>query len=118
MTVAQCASYCHDRNFRIAGVEFGIECFCGQELLNPEFARRGGCDKACGGDSTLACGGEGRIQVYVGLELPDVLRPKVLAGTNLFNHYISIGCYSDSYDLRSLTGYTYEADGMTADDCA
>jgi len=113
-----CAQYCYENNFRVAGVEFGQECFCGQELLNPEIAALSDCNQACAGDSTLACGAPNRVGVYLGVERPDVLRPELLVGTNLMNRYISYGCYSDSYDSRSLTGYSYTSNNMTASACA
>lgn len=118
VTPAQCANYCYQKNFRVAAVEFGQECFCGQELLDPEYAKATDCNQACAGDSTQTCGAKDRLNVYLGVDRPDVLRPKLLAGTNLLNQYISVGCYSDSYSSRALTGYTYSANSMTASTCA
>jgi WSC domain len=118
VTPSQCASWCYSQQFRVAGVEFGIECFCGEELLNPDYAPPGDCNEACAGDSTKTCGQENRLNVYVGVDTPDVLRPEVLAGTDILDQYISVGCYSDSYDSRTLTGYNYTTPDMTPDACA
>ncbi|KAG8865629.1 hypothetical protein FRC20_009630 [Serendipita sp. 405] len=118
VTPALCASFCYSKNYRLAGVEHGNECYCGQQLLNPDYAKASDCSQACAGDSTQTCGGEDRLNVYFGVDRPDVLRPKILAGTNLLNQYISVGCYSDSYDVRTFSGYTYTANDMTASSCA
>lgn len=113
-----CTNYCYENKFRFAGVEFGQECFCGQGLLNnPENATLSDCNQACFGDSTQSCGAPNRLSIYVGLERPDTLRPQVLVGTSIRNQYVSFGCYSDNYDTRSLTGYSYTADDMTPSAC-
>lgn len=45
---------------------------------------------------------EDKLNVYVLVDRPNTLRPKILAGTNIWNQYISTGCYSDSYDARAV----------------
>ena len=59
MSHAICAALCHERGFGIAGVEYGHQCFCGDEL-RPGAARVGVEEcvaMPCTADATQGCGG-------------------------------------------------------------
>lgn len=123
MTPTACTKFCRDQKYRLAGVEHGNECWCGVHLVSPELASpvlstSSDCAQACSGDSTSVCGDDDRINVYGAVDDPNVLDPAILVGTNLLNQYLSVGCYSDSYEKRLLDGYSFEADDMTATKCA
>ena len=119
MTPAICTKFCHEHKYRVAGLEHGNECWCATHIVAPELASSSSeCGQACSGDSTSICGDDDRINVYGGVDDPDVLAPKILVGTNLLNQYLSVGCYSDSYEKRLLSGSSFEAEDMTATKCA
>ncbi|KAH9939393.1 uncharacterized protein BXZ73DRAFT_89050 [Epithele typhae] len=64
-TPAECVSSCAAAGFGYAGVEFGNECHCGTGFDEALVAAPpDGCNMACAGDETLACGGPWGIQVY------------------------------------------------------
>jgi len=44
MTVELCAGYCKD--YRYFGVEYGYQCFCGNDILSPGVVATG-CNEAC-----------------------------------------------------------------------
>ena len=70
MTVDKCKNQCTHRNYKFAGVEFAIECWCGNDrptLPAPDTD----CSMPCSGDKSEMCGGGHRINVYqLGNPLP------------------------------------------------
>ena len=68
LTGQTCADYCAEMNpeFAVAGVEYGVQCFCGMEMhaqskLNDPAHK---CDMVCGGNSAEKCGGGCALTVY------------------------------------------------------
>lgn len=65
MTVEDCVSTCSDAGLPLAGVEFGLQCFCGNAVLyNHLQISDAECTTACGGDPHELCGGSGAINLY------------------------------------------------------
>jgi hypothetical protein len=66
MTVEVCVNTCAAGNFTVAGVEFGVQCFCGYEIINAGSiaSNQGDCSQPCGGNSAELCGGGNRMNVY------------------------------------------------------
>ncbi|KAI0364868.1 galactose oxidase [Pilatotrama ljubarskyi] len=65
MTVASCIAACKEQNFTLAGLEFSVQCFCGDTLIDGAVpAVEDTCNMGCGGNSTQACGGPNRLSVY------------------------------------------------------
>ena len=52
MTISRCLTLCSNEGFALAGVEYGIECYCGQSL------RTGSSVKATS-ECNMACAGNG-----------------------------------------------------------
>ena len=51
--------------FAYAGVQFGRECFCGNNPPPPDkIVDKSQCDTKCSGDQDLICGGSLRMNVY------------------------------------------------------
>jgi len=69
MTVQSCAAFCKAGEFAYFGVEFGNECYCGNEL-GGEVAPEEECGHLCLGDSSLWCGGPNRLNVYEAAAAP------------------------------------------------
>ncbi|KAF1349914.1 hypothetical protein BDV97DRAFT_377089 [Delphinella strobiligena] len=64
MTVESCLAYCQTRGYHYAGLEYGDQCFCGNNL--PEKAAPvegvlGNCITTCHGNSSEYCGGGLRL---------------------------------------------------------
>ena len=65
MTVQMCLSICAKKGFRYSGLEWGYECYCGDEESDyfqwtwPDL-----CDNQCTGDSTQICGGSNALSLY------------------------------------------------------
>ncbi|KIP01605.1 hypothetical protein PHLGIDRAFT_123209, partial [Phlebiopsis gigantea 11061_1 CR5-6] len=65
LTIQSCITSCAAQGFTVAGAEFGVQCFCGKELINGAVtAPVSDCNMACGGSATEACGGPNRLSVY------------------------------------------------------
>ena len=63
---SSCRAYCSEEGYEYFGVQFGFQCFCGDEP--PEDAELAEdpeqCDKTCPGDSKKMCGGTWRMNVF------------------------------------------------------
>jgi hypothetical protein len=67
MTIEACTALCKAEGYKIAGVEYGAECFCDNAFRNgglPETDSITKCDMACSGDPNEICGGSNRLSVY------------------------------------------------------
>ncbi|KZV98398.1 WSC-domain-containing protein [Exidia glandulosa HHB12029] len=65
MTPAVCQARCASLGFKLAGVEYGQECYCGNSLVNGAAkVDAAQCSMACKGDGKQKCGAADRIQVF------------------------------------------------------
>lgn len=62
--VYSCTTICSQNGFKYAGVEYGRECYCGNDILAPGAPASSGCDMACTGNSHELCGGANRMNLY------------------------------------------------------
>lgn len=63
--VRSCTQICANNGFSYAGVEYGQECYCGNEILNgASSAPASDCNMPCSGNRTETCGGSARINLY------------------------------------------------------
>jgi hypothetical protein len=53
VTVEACIASCQSQNFTVAGLEWSVQCFCGDVLVNGAVTAPGSdCNMGCGGNST------------------------------------------------------------------
>ena len=66
MTIEKCLSICRSREFQYSGVQWQIECYCGNEPEGTGFkwAWPSKCNDRCAGDSNQICGGTNAMSVY------------------------------------------------------
>ncbi|KAL2065736.1 hypothetical protein VTL71DRAFT_3406 [Oculimacula yallundae] len=67
LTVASCINACQSAGFVLSGVEYGGECFCGNQFSyqsKPASNGYKGCNMACNGNATELCGGSNYLDVY------------------------------------------------------
>jgi glucan endo-1,3-alpha-glucosidase len=70
LTINKCLTYCAGKGFTIGGVQVGVECWCGNSLLNGQGKKvaESECQTPCGGDGTKGkCGGDWRISFFSSL---------------------------------------------------
>ena len=67
MTLEICIASCAAVGFRYAGVEYGVECYCGSTLVNGASTTltSGQCYMNCPGNAAQKCGGPNAIQLFV-----------------------------------------------------
>ncbi len=61
-TVRHCADTC--AGYQYIGLQYAVECYCGNEYDTHGSADESDCNHACRGDPTVMCGGEWRLSVY------------------------------------------------------
>ena len=65
LTIEMCLSACREQEFRYSGLQWGIECYCGNEPVNGfELAWPNKCSDKCAGNFNQVCGGSFAITVY------------------------------------------------------
>ena len=61
MTREECMQLCYSQQKKLAGVEFGVQCMCGDSLKPPEPSNA--CTMPCAGKSSDLCGGHDAIDI-------------------------------------------------------
>ena len=79
MTIEMCLAICRSRNYKYAGLEWQIECYCDNKLPpSLEWAWPQKCDDRCAGDFDQVCGGSHAISLWT-------VPSKTLDGICVFN---------------------------------
>ncbi|KAI3391378.1 hypothetical protein diail_7464, partial [Diaporthe ilicicola] len=123
MDVSTCQTYCNILGYRLSGVEYSNECYCGNVIANS--ANTGHlidgydqCTWLCSGtvareDGTQeVCGGYASISVY---NNTDPSFGKTTTSSYPSNY---LGCASEASSSRALQGSSTSGPGMTVDACA
>ncbi|XP_033112682.1 WSC domain-containing protein ARB_07867-like [Anneissia japonica] len=65
MTIGQCITHCHGHGHMYAGLQYGMECFCGDNTYS-KYGRVPDthCNVKCRGNLQETCGGTWKISVY------------------------------------------------------
>ena len=68
LTIPNCLNLCHEYGYGAAGVEYGNQCFCGDDTdrinANAPYRADTDCNTACVGDPTALCGGASALNYY------------------------------------------------------
>ncbi|KAK1792393.1 hypothetical protein P4O66_012079, partial [Electrophorus voltai] len=66
LTVQNCISFCRNQRYKLAGMEAGYACFCGNDLDYHLHGDAPGleCSHGCFGDQQQPCGGDGHVIVF------------------------------------------------------
>lgn len=130
LTIEKCVSFCSNKGFSIAGLEYASECYCGNELSNGASydSVSSTCNMPCGGDSTVTCGGPNGLQLYTGTPVKQVAPSSTssaaatptgpVLATDLPSGWsaASTNCIQE-VSGRALTGATTASDDMTISKC-
>jgi len=90
LTPSQCLAACQDDPY--FGLQSGTECWCGVGSY-AEYGGSGGCNQACGGDSSVTCGGSNANSVYA-------VGSFAVPTTQTTPSYV--GCYADNSGSHAL----------------
>ncbi len=65
MTIDSCLIQCEDAGYAYAGVEYGVECWCGSALpASVAYDNETTCYIPCKGNASETCGGDYRMEVF------------------------------------------------------
>ncbi|XP_034026744.1 kremen protein 1 isoform X1 [Thalassophryne amazonica] len=66
LTIQSCISFCRKQRYKLAGMESGYACFCGNEVDLHEHTEAPitECNHICFGDHTQPCGGDGWVIIF------------------------------------------------------
>lgn len=109
MTVEACRTTCSEFGYSLAGVYYGSYCGCGDAWTGAtQKYPSSACQYyACKGNSSEWCGGTTQLAMYNASD--------VVVTYDKPSGWLS--CWSDSAASRSLTGYFYSANPMSAHAC-
>ncbi|KAK6439478.1 hypothetical protein LTR95_004311 [Oleoguttula sp. CCFEE 5521] len=131
MTVENCMGVCHDRGYRLSGVEYAQECHCGNVLNPTAVGGQLGCNWNCGRTMVESlgyrqnCGGYSLIDLYNNTDPAFVANGSETANGGLPVPYTPlapfadnyVGCYTD-LDPRTLNSNNTQSDDMSVEVCA
>ena len=130
-SVEHCASECS--GFAYFGVEYGMECYCGNTISGGSAMVAGstpgatGCDMVCSGNASEYCGGSNRINIYVEASSTSTASSVTPTSTGpvhvqTVGDYAYQGCWNDiaqTTNTRTLSGASFvNPSGMTVELCA
>ncbi|KAJ4172166.1 hypothetical protein NW754_002354 [Fusarium falciforme] len=122
MTPQRCIATCVANGFKVAGLEYSEECFCGNALNNAASkTAESECNMPCAGDSSQMCGAGNRLSLYSDGEFPIWPIP-VAKDEDLPGDWEYKGCVFDNanpYILEWLweDAPNYDSSEMTIDFC-
>ena len=94
MTIEMCLAACRSKGFAYSGLQWQIECYCGNEPTNGfEWAWPDKCNDRCAGNPIQICGGSSAMSVYS--------NPKTIYGLCLYDFPSPRGVLGD----LSITGF-------------
>ncbi|KAG9003884.1 hypothetical protein FRB94_002801 [Tulasnella sp. JGI-2019a] len=107
-TPQTCIALCAAGSYTFAGVEYGVECWCGTTLNSPVTLAASSCNMPCAGDSSQTCG-QGNVMNVFKYTAPATPTTPTLT-------YTSQGCYQDQ-SARTLNGPSTTSSSMTLAFC-
>ncbi|XP_036356851.1 uncharacterized protein LOC115209445 isoform X2 [Octopus sinensis] len=79
MTIAQCLTFCVNNDYVYGGLQFGMQCFCGNHYRSRQLPEIN-CNERCTGDSASFCGGSMANSVFHVQEYRNKTTLKVVSG--------------------------------------
>ncbi|KAH9927682.1 copper radical oxidase [Fomitopsis serialis] len=118
LTVESCIANCTAQNFTVAGLEYSVQCFCGDNLVNGAVTTEDSdCNMGCGGNSTEACGGPNRLSVYTSTDNVTVYPVPVPQNTSLPGQWQYQGCLKEPGANRTFPYQNIWTYNNTVDAC-
>ncbi|OCK86428.1 WSC-domain-containing protein [Lepidopterella palustris CBS 459.81] len=131
LTIEKCLASCSTAGYSLAGVEYGVECHCGNSFDNgggPAPDGSVGCSFPCAGNSAEICGGSNRLSMYEYINAAGVVATTPVASVtptptpspvvaSLPSGWTSSGCYIDNAYGRILSVQQPNSDTLTIESC-
>jgi len=93
LTIESCVALCSGYGYTIAGLEWSVQCFCGNNIVNGGVlsALQSDCDLPCSGNPDEVCGAAQRVSIY-SEGPPTVIAPPAVQKTGLPGAWTYQGC--------------------------
>jgi hypothetical protein len=120
MTVEMCVAYCAGLGYSVAGVQYGTQCYCDNQIVaGGTQAPDSDCSMACAGDATEKCGNGNRNSVYSNVVGNlTVLQPPFVQKTGLPGNWQYVGCLQDNFNQQRVFPYQLDLPtNATAETC-
>ena len=102
LTVESCVATCIGLGYGIAGMEYGVQCFCDSFTRNQAaLTTNDQCNMACAGNSSEFCGAGNRVSVYSNATL-QAYQPPAVQKTGLPGSWTYQGCLYDDAVTRTF----------------
>ncbi|OQU99179.1 WSC domain-containing protein [Cladophialophora immunda] len=117
LTVQSCVSNCRGLGYGIAGVEYGVQCFCDDfTRYNASLASESDCNMVCAGDISENCGAGNRINIYSNATL-QIYQPPAAQTSGLPGNWTYQGCLYDDAVNRTFPYQIEFQENNTAANC-
>ncbi|KAK0662016.1 WSC domain-containing protein [Lasiodiplodia hormozganensis] len=115
-TIDSCTATCAGQGYKIAGLEYGVECWCGNTMgYKAQVTTDQACTMACAGNSTQICGNSYRLSVFSTGNITSAAQP---SSPTQVGSYSLLGCYSEASSGRALSERSTSQSDMTVETCA
>lgn len=125
-TLEDCVRICAKLGYKIAGAEFGVQCFCDNFVSNGGVlaANQADCNSRCSGNPGEICGGGNRITMF-SLGSPQVFQVPSPQTSDLPKGWKYAGCWADNVvsaedpkvNIASLPYKLWDVDGNVPSEC-
>ncbi|KIM19903.1 hypothetical protein M408DRAFT_170271 [Serendipita vermifera MAFF 305830] len=122
MTVEKCTAACFAENFKYAGLEYGNECYCSNNIITSAgvgVPATDGCDMSCEGNAAQTCGSGNRLNLYsfTGTSNPAQIGTSNAVQIPSTGDWTLKGCYTDQVNARAIAVRQYVDGAMTVEKC-
>ncbi|KAJ1337595.1 WSC domain-containing protein [Microdochium nivale] len=106
-TPQKCMAHCKGNGFRMAGLGYYGECYCGNSIGNAKLSEDK-CNFKCNGDSNQICGGDDAVNIYTDPTFNPISSISV-------SDYKYVGCWTDDAPAPLAKAVFYKQDQLDAD---
>lgn len=116
-TIEVCVNTCVGLGYSVAGMEYGVQCFCDNFVRNgASLTADTDCNMACAGNSAEKCGAGDRMSIYSNATL-QVYQPPAPQKTGLNGSWVYQGCLLDNAEQRTFPYQLIFPNNNTANNC-
>ena len=92
-TLQVCVQACATAGYTIAGIEYGVECYCDNAIYNggAPSANQNDCNFVCPGNTLEDCGAGNRMSLY-SIGAPQAYQPPIAQQSGLPANWVYMGC--------------------------
>jgi hypothetical protein len=116
LTSANCINECTSQGFKLAGTQYGSQCFCSSALYaGAALTEDSQCSMPCSGNPLERCGNGNRMSVYSTGNVTAYAPPTAV---NASGNWTYVGCWSSNLNGKTaLTWQLPESSNNTAENC-